>query len=280
MTIEQMIEHIASNNSAISKEEVIDRLEREKQKTNGLISDQVLVRMIAAELGIEVSNGNGVSMLGLSASNLVPNLNSVTIVGRVVAVFPPRSFNGNRTGKIASFIIADKSGLLRIVLWNDKADLLEFTRIKVGHAVRIKHGYTREGRSGKIEVHVGAKAKVETDPEGVDASEFPDAGKLTVKIGEVSRADGRVNIEGMVECLSESSVFDREGSGVGKILRFVLADASGKLRVVAWNEKVDELEPMLVNGIGLRLLDARIKRGLSDGLEAHVDSSTYTEILF
>lgn len=280
MTVEQMIEHIISRCSAISKEEVSDRLELGRRKTGGFISDEVLLRMIAAELGVEVHNGNGISVLGLSAADLVPNLNSVTVVGRVVAVFSPKAFNGSRSGKFASFLIADKSGLLRVVLWNDKTCLLESSGVKVGQVVRVLHGYTKEGRSGKVEVHVGAKAEIEMDPEGVDANEFPDASKFTVKIGSISHTAGRVNIEGAVECLGESSVFDRQDSSVGKVLRFVLVDESGKLPVVVWNEKVDELERMLVNGVGLRLVDVRVKKGLGEGVEAHVDSGTYAEFLF
>jgi len=280
MTVEQMIEHIVSKCSAVSKEEVSGRLELERRKTSGFISDEVLLRMIAAELGVEVHNGNGVSVLGLSAADLIPNLNSVTVVGRVVAVFSPKAFNGSRSGKFASFLIADESGLLRVVLWNDKTSLLESSGIRVGQVVRVLRGYTKEGRNGKVEVHVGTKAEIETDPEGVDAGEFPDASRFVSRIGEVDHAVGRVSVQGAVECLGETSVFDRQDSSEGKVLRFVLADESGKLPIVVWNEKVDELEPMLVNGVGLRLVDTRVKKGYGEALEAHVDSGTYAEVLF
>jgi DNA polymerase III alpha subunit len=154
------------------------------------------------------------------------------------------------------------------------------TPLQINNTQTFLRGYTKEGRNGKVEVHVGTKAEIETDPEGVDAGEFPDASRFVSRIGEVDHAVGRVSVQGAVECLGETSVFDRQDSSEGKVLRFVLADESGKLPIVVWNEKVDELEPMLVNGVGLRLVDTRVKKGYGEALEAHVDSGTYAEVLF
>ena len=52
-------------------------------------------------------------------------------------------------------MIADKEGILRVVLWNEKAELVEKGELKAGQAVRLLHGYTREDRYGKTELHLG-----------------------------------------------------------------------------------------------------------------------------
>ena len=90
---------------------------------------------------------------------MIPGLSNISVVGRVVAVFSPRAFNGNRKGRFASLLIADESGVLRVVLWNEKAGLAESGGVKVGEIIRFRHGYTREdyrweGRSARWrEVH-------------------------------------------------------------------------------------------------------------------------------
>ncbi|MEM2118905.1 MAG: OB-fold nucleic acid binding domain-containing protein [Candidatus Bathyarchaeia archaeon] len=275
MSIEQMIEQILSKHSAISRQELMERLEHRKQKTGGFITDEVLLRMVAAELGVNVQ-GNGVLKPALFVADLVPNLSNVTVVGRVVAVFAPKTFNGSRSGKLASFLIADKTGLLRVVLWNDKTRLVESGEIRLGQVVRVAHGYTKEGLGGKVEVHVGSKAEVETELGGVAEDDFPTISRFTTKIAKIA-SSGKVNLEGAVEAVGAASTFVRPDSSEGKLLRFVLVDDSGRIPVVAWNEKVDELSCLLAGCSGLRLVEAKVRKGLNEGLEVHVDSGTFVE---
>jgi replication factor A1 len=280
MTAEQLIEQILSCNHEVSKEEIMERLEKEKRKTNGLILEETLLRMIAAEFGMQVQN-ICVSPLTLSVSDLVPSLNHVTVIGRVIAAFPSKVFNGRKSGKFASFLIADETGILRVVLWNDKTELLESGEIKVGQIIRISHGYTKEGQGGEVELHIGEKCKIEINPEDADAKNYPTASKFTLKIKEVthSHKSSKVNVSGTVKKLFSTSTFERQDSSIGKVTRIVLADETGEISTVVWNEKVDELEENLKKGTKLRILGAKVRKALNEGLEIHVDSGTYMELL-
>jgi ssDNA-binding replication factor A large subunit len=280
MPAEQTIEQILSEHPEISKEEIIEKLEREKQKTNGFISDETLLRMIAAELGMEMQN-NGALTPTLSVVDLIPNLNNVTVIGRVVAVFQPKTFNGNRSGKFASFLVADENGILRVVLWNDKTSIIESGKIKVGQIVRISHGYTKEGPGGKVELHIGEKCEVEIDPQDVKARNYPTISKFTMKIGEITHAhkSNKINVVGTVKKLFSTSTFEREDSSLGRVMRFLLTDETGEISAVVWNEKVDELEGNLKEGIRLQVVDARVRKALNEGVEIHVDAGTYVELL-
>jgi replication factor A1 len=210
---------------------------------------------------------------------LIPSLNNVSIVGRVVAVFAPKTFSGSRSGKFASLLVADRSGVLRVLLWNDKTDLIESGKVKAGQIVRFSHAYTKEDRAGKVELHIGEKGEVEINPHDVQAKEFPTISKFATKIGELNadNKNGKVNIAGTVKKLSSVSTFEREDSSSGKVMRFVLADETGEIPVLVWNEKVDELEKMLRDGAGLQIVNAKVKKALGEGSEVHVDSVTYVE---
>jgi DNA polymerase III alpha subunit len=59
------------------------------------------------------------------------------------------------------------------------------------------------------------------------------------------------------------------------VLRFTLADDSGEVAVVVWNEKAEELEPHLKRGAVMQLVNAKAKKGSNGGFEIHVDSLTY-----
>jgi replication factor A1 len=264
----------------VTREQVLEKLERKKSRTGGLISDETLLKVIAAEFGCEIPNGES-AMPTLSLGDLIPSLNNVSVVGRIVAVFAPKAFSGSRSGKFASLLVADRSGVLRVLLWNDKTDLIESGKVKVGQVVRFSHAYTKEDRAGKVELHIGEKGGVEINPHEVQAKEYPTISKFATKIGELN-ADNRnrkVNIAGTIRKLLSASTFEREDSSSGKVMRFVLADETGEIPVVVWNEKVDELEMMLRSGVELQIVNAKVKKALGEGSEVHIDSVTYVEAI-
>jgi len=280
MAAEKLIGEIVSQRAGVSEEEIQQKLESERRKTGGLISDETLLRIIAAGFGIDIQTDE-TSMPSLSIIDLVPSLNNVTLVGRVVAIFPPRAFNGRRSGKIASLLLADKSGILRVVFWNDNVALIESENVKVGQITRFSHGYTKEGRGGSVELHVGEKCQIENNPADADPKDFPDIGEFASKIGDLVRVQSgrKVNVLGRVKEVFPVFAFERQDSTTGKVMRFVLIDETGEVPVVVWNAKADELEKILRKGIKLQMADARVKNAMREGFEIHVDTETYVGIL-
>lgn len=270
---------ILSKHPEMSERELLERLEGEKRKTGGFISDETLLRMIAAEMGAAFSLTEDVAHT-VSVGDLVPNLNDVTVVGRVVALFAPKAFNGRRSGKLASLLVADKKDILRVVFWNDQTSLIESGKVAVGQIMRFSHGYTKEDLGGKVELHVSSKSKVETDPTDVNVEDYPTINQFLTGIGEITskHRNRKVNVSGVVTRVLPASVFERENSSSGKVMRFTLADETGEVSVVAWNEKVDELEKMLKQCAGLQVVNARVKKAMGEGVEIHINGGTYVEM--
>jgi replication factor A1 len=79
------------------------------------------------------------------------------------------------------------------------------------------------------------------------------------------------------EILGEST-FIRSDTSVGTVTRLTLADDSGQITVVFWNEKATELESTLKANAKLLLINARVKEGQNGGMEIHVDSNTFMEV--
>jgi len=280
MPAEKIIEQILSKHPKVSKIELLERLQKERRKTGGLISDDTLLRMIAAEYGVETPQNERALTLTLAIKDLIPGLNNIAVVGRVLAVFSPKAFKGNRSGKFASLLVADQSGLLRVVLWNDKTSLMESGEVRVGQVVRFSHGYTREDQSGKVELHIGEKGEVGIAPKDVRVEDYPTISRFSTKIREITQAhrNKKVNVMGTVKELLSASTFKRQDSSPGKVMRFTLADETGEVPVVVWNEKVDELEKALKRGVGLQIVSARVKKASDGGVEIHVDSGTYVGV--
>jgi replication factor A1 len=274
--VEDLVSQIASKLKGVSREEILKRLEEKRKKTGGLISDEVLLRIIATELGVEVAS-NMVEEPTLLIENLVPGLSDVTVVGRVIAVFPPKS---SKKGKAASLIIADKSGTLRVVLWNDKVAYAEQNEVKVGQIVKFRHGYTREGSLGNVELHIGEKGEIEIEPKYVKKDVFPTIPELTTNVGALTSTlkNKRVNVIGKVNKIFRTSTFTRQDSTAGKVMRLTLADETGEIPIVVWNEKVDEAEKLAREGVKLYIANAKVKKAFGEGLELHVDSRSYLNI--
>jgi replication factor A1 len=280
MTVDQVIEQILSKHAELSRDVLLEKLETEKHRTGGLISDDTLLRIIARELGVEIGI-NKASEPALLIRDLVPSLSDVTIVGRVVAVFPLKVFNGRRSGKFASILIADRSGILRVVFWNDKTSLLGSGALKVGQVIRVSHGYSKEDRSGRVELHISEKSEVELEPKDVEASVYPNISKFSEKIAEIPTSDRnkKANLAGTVMDMSSVSTFTRQDSTSGKVMRVMLADETGKIPLVFWNEKVEEFEKTLVRGLRLQVVNGKVRKSMNEDFEVHVDSGTYVETL-
>ncbi|MEM3566913.1 MAG: OB-fold nucleic acid binding domain-containing protein [Candidatus Bathyarchaeia archaeon] len=279
--VESLISQITSKLKGFSREEILKRLEDRRQKTGGLISNEVLLRTIAAELGVEIT-ANKTEEPTLLIGNLVPGLSDVTVAGRVIAIFPPKDSDESHKGgraRTAGLIIADKSGTLPVILWNDKTAYTEKGKVRVGQILRFRHGYTKEGRLGSVELHIGEKGEIEIEPKDVETKIFPKITELVTKVKALNAfKNKRVNMIGEVKKILRASTFTRQNSTSGKVMRLILADETGEILVAIWNEKVKEAEKLAKEGVELYIANAKVKKALDENLELHVDSRAYLNI--
>ena len=277
MTTKETVQAIMKKRPEVTEQQVLEALKVERNKTGGLIADETLLRLMAVRYGVEIPSAP-VAEYTLSSNHLVPSLNNITISGRVVAVYPAKAFEGEKPGKYGSLMIADRDGLLRVMLWNDKADLVESNFVKVGHVVRFSHGYTRDARNGKVELHISEKAEVEVDPEDLQQGDYPSIERFITAIKDVTLQQQSVHLVGRVKTISPSSKFTRQDQSVGTVLRFTIEDQTGNGTAVAWNGKAEKLEALLKPEMEIKLVNAKVKPAPGSGLEVHVDESTYTEL--
>ena len=275
MSTEETIQQILLQRPEISREQVLEKLRATREKTGGLIADATLLRLVAAELGVQITQENPACDHKLSISHLVPGLNDATVTGRVVAVYPLKTFGGAKPGKFASVTVIDTEGIVRVVLWNEKASVVESGELKVGCVACFSHGYTKEDRNGTVELHLGSKSEVEINPSNAKAEEYASISRFATKVNEITQTHKNVNLAGTVKKVFSSSTFTRQDQTTGIVMRFVLADDTGEITVVVWNEKAAELETTLKENAQVQLINGRVKTGSNGNIEVHVDASTY-----
>jgi replication factor A1 len=267
MTVDHLLDRILSDCPNVSREEVLNRLAKEKTRNGGLISDETLLRMIAAELGVGINDAD-VSLPSLLIRDLVPNLNDVTVAGKVLAVYSPRTFNGKKSGRFASLLIADSSGVVRVVLWNDQTSLIDSNRMSIGHMIRFSHAYTKENQGRKVELHVGTKSTVEVNPADVDEKDFSLSinGQTFDRIADLKESMDSVNIKAEVV----TKPFIREvktasGESV-RVASVELKDDTGSVWLSAWRMHAENVGNMKI-GDRIIVRDARVRKGFGEQLE-------------
>jgi ssDNA-binding replication factor A large subunit len=269
----EIIHRILAEHPETSEDQILEMLQIEKEKTGGLIAEETLLRLIAARYGISILNSR--TNQDLPITHVVPGLNDVTITGRVLAIYPPRTYKGEKPGKLANLLIADKDGIIRVVLWNDKVHSVESGEVKAGSIVRFCHGYTRASFKGKPELHLGSKSQIEIIPEDAEAEEYPSIDKFATKISEIAESGKTIHLVGRVKKVFSASSFTRRDMSEGKVLRLLLMDETGEIPVVFWNEKAEEIEKAVMPNVVLQLVNARAKQALNAEVEIHVNSHTY-----
>jgi replication factor A1 len=160
MELEEIVNQILSSRSNVKREEILQMIKNKKRKARNFLTDETAARIIASELEVGITKKP--LCFKIQIKDLVSGLNDVSLTGQVVSIYPPKTFKRRdwTEGKLASIIISDNSGSLRAVLWDNKVDLIEKGRIQQKQTVSIEHGYTRQGRDGKPEIHIGEKGRI------------------------------------------------------------------------------------------------------------------------
>jgi len=157
---DQLLEMI-SRSSGKERGEIERAIEAKQAKLSGLISKEGAAQIVASELGISFDKQQ------LKISELVTGMKKINIVGKIVRMNRIIEYNKNgRSGKIGSFLLADSSSNVRVVLWDtNHIELIEKGQINEGDVVEIGAGDIRNG-----EMHL---------------SGFSDIKKSSVEVGEV-----------------------------------------------------------------------------------------------
>jgi replication factor A1 len=161
MSLEEIVERILASHSNLKRNQVLEMIEKKKRGAGDFLTDETAARIVASELGLESKKKP--LRLEIQIQDLVSGLNDVTVTGKIVAVYPPKTFTRRdwTKGKLASLLISDNNETLRVVLWDDKVELVESNKIQREKTFRVSHGYVREGWGGGLELHVGKRGKIE-----------------------------------------------------------------------------------------------------------------------
>ncbi|MEE8401698.1 MAG: OB-fold nucleic acid binding domain-containing protein [Candidatus Hydrothermarchaeaceae archaeon] len=246
MEFEDIITRI-SNESNLGKEELKDRVLKKQEELGGLVTLEGAAHIVSNEIGINLFK-NANRGPDLKIKNIITGMTSVDVVGRVLRVYPQKDFkrkDGSK-GRVGSFILADDSGSVRTVFWDDDVKLIKSEKITEGTILRIRGGYSKESLGGEPEIHAGMRARITIEPKDVDTSEFPVDIRIDKKISELKEGDASVDVLCKVLRIYEPREFERDDKTGGKVANLVIFDETGSANLVLWDDAVKFIENALI----------------------------------
>jgi len=159
-TYDELVDKIVEK-SGVSKSEVEGKINAKLKQLSGLISKEGAAHIVANQLGIKlVEQTSG----KLQIKSIMPGLRDVEVVGKVMQIFPARTFQvQERTGQVGSITIADETGSIRLVLWGDQCKHLD--TLKLDDIVKARSAYVKDQNSA-LELHLGNRGMLIINPAG------------------------------------------------------------------------------------------------------------------
>ena len=269
-SLKEIIETI-STEAGIGKEEIHQLINKKMDELGEFVTELGAAHIVAREMGVDLSSEPPVKEQSvIRIDQLVPDLNNVSILGRITRLYDSHSFKrkDGTDGILQSIIIEDKTGSMRIVFWDEKAGELQNNNCKTGDPIRIFNGYTRLGRDGSTEVHLGARSQLQIRPSGIKDDELPDFKPTHTKIQDIKGNEIDVSIRGKITQIDDTLEFERSDGTKGQKRGLVVGDETGEIYINLWNEKVEKLDSFSLGDI-VELVGFSAKIGLKGFVELH-----------
>ena len=241
-----------SRTSGLEVNDIEQRVEAKQKKISGLISREGAAQIVAAELGVSFDNEK------LKIEELSPEMKRIRVVGKIIDLFPVRTFTRNdQESKVLNFIIADETSNTRVVLWDtNHIGMIEEGKIKVDDVVEISNASVKES-----EIHLGSFSELKLSNEVLEnvrtekivkeknISDFKISNNVLVRAFIVQIFEPRffnvcIECKKKVNPEGEGFVCSEHGKVVNErrvLINLVLDDGTESIRAVLFHERISDL---------------------------------------
>jgi ssDNA-binding replication factor A large subunit len=253
--------------TGLPKEEIEEKVSKKVSQLSDLVSKEGAAHIVANQLGIKLFEN--LNERKIKINEIAKGSSFVNILGRVTAIYGINKFNRNgKESMVASLMVADESGSVRVAIWDETLiSIIDKNEVKEGDIVKLVNGYSRDN-NGRVELHLGNRSKLEVNPEGETVGEVnlavPEGGYSIERKKIIELEDGNsAELFGTVVQIFEPKFYDscpkckrkpalddnkflckEHGTVEAKkspILNLFLDDGFGNIRVVCFNDQVEEV---------------------------------------
>ncbi len=209
-----------------SSEEFKKKVEEKVKIMGGLCDEKTAAMLVENDLGAEIQKPKAEAV---KIDDISLEKKDVSFVGKVVGVDEVREFGreDGSHGRVTNIQVSDDTGSIRIVLWDELADLVKVDEVKIGQVFEV-NGYVKEGYSG-IEVNIGRGGSL-------NFVEGEDIAVKTYKICDIKASMNGIYIAGKVIDVGGMRTFSRKDGTEGCVSNITIGDETGKIRVTLWDD--------------------------------------------
>ncbi len=269
MPIVEIIKKISAG-SKRAEDEIKTLIQQKMDSHDGLVSEEGAAHIVAHDLNVELfKTPNETTGSRMKIKDLVIGMTNFEIVGKASQVFPIREFQKKgKTSQVGNFNLKDESTTTRIVLWDQKADVIKENKLQVGQIIKIRNGNIKSSSfspNGK-ELHLTIRSQMILDAEeevNVEIDKVPENGTVTreiisAKLSDIKDAQN-VKVRGTIVRVYPPAFYDscpqckkktienkcKEHGNVESIpaivFSIILDDGSGAVRCTAFSNTAEKI---------------------------------------
>ncbi len=279
LSLEETIQLILKNLPKYERNDVLKMIEEKRQELGpDVVNEESAAMIVARELGIDLHQVAPKSRLKIS--DITESTRNVILTAKVANISPVRTFSrkDGGEGKVASIIVIDDSGSIRVALWDDMTRAVSEDAIDIGSVIQIRGAYVKRGLRDVLELNLGRMGAIRV-LEDYEIEEIGIDFKATesMKIDELKPDVYDVSLTVKVDRVFPLSTFTRKSDdSEGKVVSMIVADDTASTRLVFWDDQAEEMQDAEPGEI-ISITGVYTKKGRGGELEVHGGRSTQIE---
>ena len=193
LSLEQLVEEI-SKKSGSGPDKVKKLISEKQDELSGLVSEEGAAYIVGRELGVELIKETNRT---LKVSSILPGMRSVELVAKIMNVYDIREFESKgKKGKVASIVLADETGSIRLPFWNEETMLIAEKGLSENDVVKISGAWAKKDNQNGTELRLTRKSDI-SKLEGNDAPDIQAAAPARQQPGTQTSAPERTDIKSL-----------------------------------------------------------------------------------
>lgn len=176
--------------------------------------------------------------------------NLVSLEGKVIQKYPLNEFvkKNGENGRVASILIMDSTGSIRITFWNE--DVEKLNEVESGDFLNITNLNPRGNKldSKKIDLHATPQTIITKKAKKVKIE-----ASVVSNIKLLQDKENIVSFQGVISSIDDLKKVTLKSGDEVSLLSFIVSDDTDGIRVTLWREKAEKFSKLLTNGVGLSL---------------------------
>lgn len=249
-----------------SKEELLDTLEKIKEKYQGLLSEVGANIMLAKQLGVDLNIKKSTSSI-VKLKDLENISDAASVYARIKNIPIKRTYKqkDGSLGSVLGLFIYDETSETKLNLWNEH---VEFAKdLDKNSKILIKDAYVTTYKDKK-ELSLRQGGSLVKDPD--DFPPIPPKSENLVDVSNIEMTDKLIDVIGRIVVIYNKNTFKDKDGNDRSVLNFEISDGIKSLKVVAWHPTPDFILENFSKGDLIKISDVSVKEGLYD-LELNIN---------